>query len=206
LVEPANELCVFVLAWQRHHLGAAVPRTSIIVLAILGPAILCSSVQADQPPKPMPVDVPALIDKLVDVKDAGFKHLSLEYWNRDIFLPVDNREDFFWRDLFKSPPVRSTILREIVKSGADALPHLITHLDDKRRTGIFASGENYHFTVGDLCYVAIGQIVNRPYEVMVDLLWAPPHFEIVSPTRSATVRKRSRRNGAGSHVRSIVPF
>ena len=77
---------------------------------------------------------------------------------------------------------RSQVLTKLVDQGPNALPYLLNSLDDKTPTkltiehsGGFGSmwydGDDgtrnsiteYTVTVGDLCYVIIGQITNRPY-------------------------------------------
>jgi hypothetical protein len=106
------------------------------------------------------------------------------------FLPL-NWNDRGAMLLFQRPSARSDTMRRLVQLGAETVPNLLDHLTDARPTqmvithpggfgGMFirvddgrirkddgpfggASESRYTVTVGDLCYVALGQIVNRPY-------------------------------------------
>jgi hypothetical protein len=67
-------------------------------------------------------------------------------------------------------------LKRLVQLGPDALPYLLQALDDKTPTklkiepkgmnnlGFPGDGQPYTVKVGDVCYVALGQIVGRPYQ------------------------------------------
>jgi hypothetical protein len=116
------------------------------------------------------VTIPALIDQLTQVaeSDVGYSPAN---WGTS-FLAVDYAGSFQGGLLPLRPNVPSEAMRELVKRGAAAVPHLLAHLDDKRPTRLnvqdpFNSKKILHtVTVGDLCYVALGQIVNRGYSAV----------------------------------------
>ncbi len=80
------------------------------------------------------VDVPALIDGLTEVADSDVGYSGASWGSP--FLPLDRQGAWGGGLLFQKPEVPSDTLREIVKQGAAAVPHLIAHLDDKRPTKI----------------------------------------------------------------------
>jgi ankyrin repeat protein len=132
-------------------------------------------------------EVKALIDRLIglDRQDTGYSGSV----TGSAFLPLGQSE--MHTMLFgQRPHASSDTLKSLVKLGTRALPTLLEHLNDDRPTkiilthqgdlgGMFIAqdedegaknghprfGEEKHYTimVGDLCYVAIGQIVNRNY-------------------------------------------
>jgi ankyrin repeat protein len=167
-------------------------------------------------------NIPKLIDQLVKVKDSDFGYSQSV--TGSVFTPWDTEGHFQTGLLFQKPPVQSGALRELVKLGVAALPHLVAHLDDKRLTGIkiehnapigglfFGDGMDQNgrtdkaitvktpeaeqgdrltahtLTVGDLCYVAIGQIVNRRFDAV---RYVPTAIVVVnSPTKSPALRER----------------
>jgi ankyrin repeat protein len=133
-------------------------------------------------------EVEALIDRLVEIDqpDTGYSGGS----RGTAFLPLGQRES----SAFLLPPgrqTRSDALKSLVKLGTRAVPKLLEHLSDTRPTkftitdpglGSFSVNEDqdrkkepeptgrgqqrYTVMVGDLCYVALGQIVNRPYSAV----------------------------------------
>lgn len=80
----------------------------------------------------------------------------------------------------------SPVLRELVRRGLNVLPSLLDHLQDSRMTQITI--EDRTVRVGDLCYLAIGQILDEEYY----LLHYPPgklglaghEIEVESPVES----------------------
>jgi hypothetical protein len=199
---------------------------SLVSLLILGPFLLGAppASQAKAHEKETAI-VLALIDKLVEAAD----NTDLRYYaniEKTSFFPLD------WSDaprrgpLLKPSHVDSDTLREIVKHGAAAVPHLLAHLRDRRPTRIkvlmegfgFDSDTNprtdapiappepvdedgrvayskltsYRLTVGDLCFVALGQIVNRRYDPLflfplsLPFIRSPAH----SPFLDETIKRR----------------
>jgi ankyrin repeat protein len=173
--------------------------------------------------RPGPVDIPALIDKLAEVKDDDVGYSPSV--SGSAFAPLDAEGQVSTALLFQKPLARSETLRILVKQGAAALPHLIAHLDDKRQTGIKitppgqlvfndeidrnertekpparkpaekkgeagegAGAFSHTVTVGDLCFVAVGQIVNRHFDAVryQPTLW----IFISSPTRTPALREQ----------------
>jgi ankyrin repeat protein len=165
-----------------------------------------------------PADIPALIDKLVEVTDASVASSWSIFGSG--FAPLDT-EGRSYEELR-----RSDALRQIVKHGAAAVPHLIAHLDDQRKTAIKVkrsdrgrlslgeefdvnrrtdrpptagkdrpagkgsfTGKSYRVTVGDLSFVALGQIVNREYDAIStdQVSW---DVLVNSPTVSPALRDR----------------
>jgi hypothetical protein len=176
-------------------------------------------------------DVLSLIEKLQKIAEGDIGYMPSASGSG--FLPLGELEpgamllgssDRGARRIQKAARSSGT-MRELVKHGAAAVPHLIAHLDDTRATkitikheamigGMFyndeydynsraaeaapegvnremGSGEehpNSHtVTVGDLCFVAIGQIVNRSFSAV---RYQPTMCVMVnSPTYSETLRK-----------------
>ncbi len=173
--------------------------------------------------------VEALIDQLREVANPDFGYSTCV--EGTIFLPLEREGQHYGGKVllagsWTEPPLRrSAALRDLVRIGLPAVPHLLDHLDDKRPTQIppylFLDGwpgmrfhnscdynertqqapaarkdENapqpvmqpYHRpTVGDLCAVALGQIVNRSF----DAIAYDPVFRVIlvsSPTRSPGLR------------------
>jgi hypothetical protein len=157
------------------------------LIAVLCLAASIGGVQVPQkkPQKPA-AEVEALIDQLtqVDQQDVGYSASV----SGSSFLPLGQSHTGMAL-LFQEPSATSDALRSLVKLGVKALPTLLEHLKDERPTkiklshpGVFGGmyitqdGDNaekleglgraetdYTIMVGDLCYVAIGQIVNRRY-------------------------------------------
>ena len=160
--------------------------------------------------KPLDVDnlanfnVEELIDGLQDEASQGLGTHSTAW--ADGFLASDEEPRFRGGVLGSAKPDVSPVMRELVRRGVTALPHLMDHLADSRPTrlvielpfggfgGMWHSAEyepryadevkrppginkgrdqdertvdrEYRVRVGDLCYVAIGQIVNRRMNVV----------------------------------------
>ncbi len=155
-------------------------------LTLLAAAFLFPSLAQAQEPKKAtaPADeVKALIDKLteIDQQDTGYSGSN----SGSSFLPLGQSNTGAML-LFQRPNKSSESLKSLVDLGLKAIPALIEHLKDDRPTkikvtngfgGFFGIGHDedekanaedeaarsYTIKVGDLCYVAIGQIVNRPY-------------------------------------------
>ena len=130
-----------------------------------------------------------LIDRLKEVEqqDDGYSASS----SGPAFLPLDYRHPSA-SPLPREPNTPSETLKSLVKLGCKAIPALLEHLSDDRPTKIVLkhegdfggilvrqgddrglepgrSGEkktSYTVMVGDLCYVALGQIVNRDYDAV----------------------------------------
>jgi ankyrin repeat protein len=191
------------------------------------PANACSPSQAagrtqeDKPdPKAKAASIPELIDRLAEISEADTGYSASV--TGSAFLPLDTAGQVHTALLFQRPLAPSNTMRELVKHGAAAVPQLIKHLNDGRRTklkvkhmgfglgGLWFSEEfdrngradrplkvkkrqdkekedgprqtSHTVTVGDLCFVAIGQIVNRSYNAV---RYQPTAIIIVnSPTRS----------------------
>lgn len=174
--------------------------------------------------------VAGLIDRLPQTSevDNGYNPAS---WGSS-FLPTDSKSEFQGGLLFQPPAVQSSPMRELVKLGLAALPQLLEHLDDGRRTKIrilawgnfYVDGDNekcvgldcpdrepnsarcHVITVGDICYVAIGQILDQGYSAA---MYIPSgNIFIRSPTHSVDLRKEIRAAWAGftpaQHVDLLV--
>ena len=143
-------------------------------------------------------EVDKLIDQLTEVTEPGVGYSA--YFSGSTFLPYADAEQlatFVFGGTYRS---ESNVLRAIVAKGAEAVPSLLKHLSDDRKTALEPLGaimwmdfpDEYDYnvrtrnkappnvnrdtldskeihpnshtvTVGDLCFVAIGQIVNRNY-------------------------------------------
>jgi ankyrin repeat protein len=123
----------------------------------------------------------------IDQQDTGYSASV----TGTAFLPLGQSETGMML-LFQKPSTSSDAMKSLVKLGAKAVPVLVKHLADKRPTKIvlpdqdgfgtmivdkddkkgakkarFAHGaKRYTLTVADLCYVALGQIVNRNYSAV----------------------------------------
>ncbi len=141
-------------------------------------------------------EIDSLIDKLQEVSKFGIGYSTVSTGGE--FLPQPDSKQTFAFQIADIVEDSSPILRGIVEKGVAAIPLLIQHLGDERKTAIppvkalewmsFADefdfnrrtrlkapngvnrdtfGEkhpnNHQITVGDLCFVAIGQIVNRDF-------------------------------------------
>lgn len=150
--------------------------------------LLAIIARADEPKKPEADPAKALIDQLTEVsrQDIGYSASV----TGTAFHPLGRRESHAMI-LGQRPHVESDAMRSLVKLGVIAVPALLDHLADDRRTKITLEhsigfgglmmtqdkgemGEEmdgkgigaivrYTVRVGDLCYVALGQIVNRNY-------------------------------------------
>jgi Ankyrin repeats (many copies) len=160
------------------------PRFASVVVA----AALSIPVAWAQPAKsPTDAEIEALIDRLKDVdqQDTGYSASM----SGSSFLPLD-RSEIGAALLFQAQPQSSSVMKSLVKLGLRATPMLLKHLGDDRKTKIEVgpvagnfwivedpqpeskakkpgvaseSKRRYTMMVGDLCYVVLGQIVNRPY-------------------------------------------
>jgi hypothetical protein len=159
------------------------------VIAVAGLCLMAGIVHAQEPKKKPAAagdGVEALIDRLteIDQQDVGYSGSV----TGSAFLPLGQTQTHTML-LGQTQNESSDALKSLVKLGTKALPTLLKHLSDERPTKItfkdkgFAAmlitqdtdeatkkgfprlGEETRYTlmVGDLCYVAIGQIVNRDY-------------------------------------------
>lgn len=157
------------------------------LLALVGLFSIAFSAQADDPTKPVD-PVVALIDQLdkLDTQDTGYSGSA----SGSSFLPLCYSSASVVLLSPTTPNEKSDAMLSLVKLGSKAVPALLDHLDDDRKTkivirnngfGFFSisqdngrkaedeqlqgNGEAKQYTlrVGDLCYVALGQIVNRSY-------------------------------------------
>lgn len=161
-------------------------------LAMVGLLSITFPAYAGDPKKP---DDPAiaLIDQLqkLNTQDTGYSGSV----SGSSFLPLGHRSDSVLLLSPAPPSGKSDVMLSLAKLGSKAVPALLDHLDDDRKTKIviknnlfgffgiaqdeggkaedeeekgkgekpFASPKQYTLRVGDLCYVALGQIVNRNY-------------------------------------------
>lgn len=142
-----------------------------------------------------------LIDRLAEIEEPGFGY-SVTFSGTD-FLPYEGSGEIHTLVLGAGQRAESQSLRAIVETGVAAIPALIKHIGDARKTKMKpVSGmmwmdfpDEYDFnrrtrknrpkgvnrdeflkrsdhptshtlTVGDLCFVALGQIVNRHFSAM----------------------------------------
>jgi hypothetical protein len=188
--------------------------------------------------KPGP-DIEKLIDKLAEVSELGVGYSALTSGSE--FLPLASSREVGALVIGAPDPQKSPALEQLVRHGAAAVPALLKHLDDPRKTRIppvkgrmwtrfidrhdynrrtektpaanadegtpekpasqcdpgpaeapeqnppgkpmiTLEGENHHLTVGDLCYVTLGQIVNRQFDA--SRYQPSAGLLVASPTRS----------------------
>jgi ankyrin repeat protein len=160
---------------------------------VAGLGLITSVVRAQEMKKQAAVsakEVKALIDRLtkLDRQDTGYSGSV----TGSAFLPLGQSETHTIL-LGQQSQASSDALKSLVKLGIRALPTLLAHLKDDRPTKIvlthsvgiggmfidqdqderakkkpprFGEETRYTVMVGDLCYVAIGQIVNRDYSAV----------------------------------------
>lgn len=170
-------------------------------------------------------DIEAWIDRFTEVSHGDIGYSGGVRGN--IFTPLESRGEVNAAVLSDQCLDVSHALRQIVKRGAESVPLLLAHLDDKRPTRLeigrgdppplslfFRNTPDYNarttprplkeenrdlmtlfrrasgretlsthiVTVGDLCFVALGQIVNRDYSAVA---YQPTGIVVVtSPTYS----------------------
>ena len=217
------------------------PRRSFHALLFALTLVAVSALAPHEPPAPpapkeeVRADFRALIDRLVDVTegDVGYSPSVVG----TTFTPLDAEGKVSAVLLFQQPLKRSDTLRRLVEEGAAAVPLLLAHLDDKRRTSMTIRHEGsfggmfpvesldfnertdrtprrvgkrgptdfdlatwlriHTLTVGDLCFVALGQIVNRNYQAVH---YQPTAIILVSsPTNSARLREQVERAWKGTN-------
>jgi hypothetical protein len=185
--------------------------TAFLTMLIVAPLSLSAGLpdSASNPKghtRPEKGDISALIDRLVDTAEPDLGYSSTAS-GVPAFSPIESEGRPGPLLLFQRPMVPSGALREIVKQGVPALPQLLAHLGDQRRTKIRVSHDGvlgfmsvhdpddklkletraHTVTVGDLCYVAVGQIVNERYTAVQ--YFPSMNIFINSPTRSTSLRK-----------------
>jgi len=156
-------------------------------LAIVGLFSITFPTHAGDPKKPVDPAI-VLIDQLeeLNTQDTGYSGSV----SGSSFLPLGHRNASALLLSPSTPSRKSNVMLSLTKLGSKAVPALLDHLDDDRKTKIvirnnhfgffvisqddgelpngqgnnpFAAPNQYTVRVGDLCYVALGQIVNRRY-------------------------------------------
>ena len=190
---------------------------------------------AGQPKKPVDPAV-ALIDQLekLDTQDTGYSGSV----SGSSFLPLGTSSASVVLLSPTAPSGKSEAMLSLVKLGSKAVPALLDHLGDDRRTKIvirnglggffgisqdrgekaedevprgngknpFGEPKQYTLRVGDLCYVALGQIVNRDYTAV---RYIPSgNVSIISVPHSKKLRADLKRQWGGltekKHFESLV--
>jgi ankyrin repeat protein len=162
------------------------------LLALVGLSSIPLAAYADDPKKPVDPAV-VLIDQFENLgtQDTGYSGSV----SGSSFLPLGHRSVSVMVLSPSTPREPSDTMLSLVKLGSRAVPALLDHLDDDRKTKIvirnslggffeilqdkgektedeepkgkgknlFGASKQYTLRVGDLCYVALGQIVNRNY-------------------------------------------
>jgi ankyrin repeat protein len=172
---------------------------------------------ADPPAKKAstPAEIKKLIDELTKVKEPDMGYSPSV--SGTAFLPLGQSQA--GTILFgQKPSASADAMRRLVELGPAAVPHLLEHLTDARRTklvivrtgigGLFVNADEepakwsgdspgnwYTVKVADLCYVALGQIVNRDYPAVY---YQPTGFTFVTAVaRSKKVRDEVTREWQG---------
>src|SRR6266545_1757621 len=113
------------------------------ICCLLGALLLLPTAADAQEKKPQgtgtKVNIPALIDRLTEIGDSDVGYSP--YVTGSAFTPLDSEGAFHTGLLFQKPSVQSDVVRELVKQGTAALPHLLAHLGDNRKTKIRISHE-----------------------------------------------------------------
>lgn len=168
----------------------------LLSLILLG-SLAADSVLIGADAKPEATPLETLVDRLVETDKVGFGYSA--QFSGSQFLPRKDSGQWQTGIIGAEAPKTSDSLSMIVERGAEAIPVLIGHMDDKRPTKLKpisgmmwmgwrdeydynrrtrktapegvnrkTDGEESHpaehqVTVGDLCFVALGQIVNRSF-------------------------------------------
>ena len=157
--------------------------------------VICGPAFSGEAPR-ISGDPEALINRLTNVSELRYGYSAM--FSGSQFLPQADADEVHSLVLGSQRPTKSTDLEAIVRQGISAVPPLLKHLDDDRKTQIepvkgmmwmsftdeydfnrrvrnkFPEGVNrdtfgengpssHQITVGDLCYVALGQILNRSF-------------------------------------------
>ncbi len=205
------------------------------LVALVGLFSVTVPAYADDPKKPVDPAV-ALIDRLeqLGTQDTGYSGSV----SGSSFLPLGQRRASVVLLSPSAPSGMSDAMLSLVKLGAKAVPALLDHLDDDRKTkivirnnlfGFFGISQDkgekaedeepkgkgeaplgapkqYTLRVGDLCYVAIGQIVNRNYTAVQYIpsgnvmITSVPH----SKDLRADLKKQWGGLTEGKHLASLV--
>src|SRR5262249_22211259 len=176
----------FAPSLRESHMIRINPARCVWVGLVFGLGVLTSTARAQErkkQPQGAAREAKALIDRLteIDHKDTGYSGSV----SGSAFLPLGQSETQTIL-LGQKPHESSHALKSLVKLGTKALPTLLKHLSDNRPTKIvlthpggfggmfieqdeekgakkrrprFGGETRYTVMVGDLCYVAIGQIV-----------------------------------------------
>lgn len=193
------------------------------VLAVLNGSKPTHSQEQATPNAPENNTVASLIEKLPEIVEEDVGYMSTMAGSGFLPLGKSEAEAFL---LGQKSPSSSDAMRQLVARGAAAVPELIAHLDDQRKTKIklehnFVFGgmcfeDEYDYnrrtakaepaqvnrelfggsdkhphehtvTAGDLCFVALGQIVNRHFSAV---RYQPTACIMInSPTYSERLRK-----------------
>jgi hypothetical protein len=161
-------------------------------------------------------EIEQLIDQLVNVSEPGFGYSEYITGSQFLPYEETGHITMLIL-LREARPARSDVLRKIVERGVEAVPALLKHIGDNREIKMKPVGgcefkDEYDFnrrtrktapqgvnrddpshmhphavTVGDLCFVALGQMVNRNFSA---IRYQPTQIVVVSsPTHSETLRK-----------------
>jgi ankyrin repeat protein len=194
------------------------------LLALVGLLSAPLPAHAGDPKKPADPAV-TLIDQLekLDIQDTGYSAGV----SGSSFLPLGYRSASVVLLSPATPSGQSDAMLSLVKLGSKAVPALLDHLADDRRTRIvirnrslgffeisqdeggkaedeepkgngktpFGEPKQYTLRVGDLCYVALGQIVNRNYTAVQYI--PSGNISITSVPHSKRLRADLKRRWAG---------
>jgi hypothetical protein len=213
-----------------------VPGPRLCQAALLAALLLLPCAEGAAPPVDgfsprVQAEVRALIGQLAEVSHSDIGYSAT--YSGSVFLPLDPNADqghIGTLILGVTGPARSDVLRRLVQLGPYAMPELVAHLGDRRKTGIQVRGgmpwfrEEFDYNartdpppkfaakkgrddlwessyttdalcVGDLCFVAIGQIVNRSFNAM---RYQPSMIVVVSsPVNSPLLRENVTKTWAG---------
>ena len=205
------------------------------LLAIVALFSITFPAYAGDPKKPVDPAV-ALIDQLekLDTQDTGYSGSV----SGSSFLPLGYSSASVVLLSPTTPSGKSDAMLSLVKLGSKAVPALLDHLGDDRKTKIviqnnlggffgisqdkgekaedegpkgkgnspFGAPKQYTLRVGDLCYVALGQIVNRNYTTVQYI--PSGNVMITSVPHSRKLRADLKKQWGGltekKHIKSLV--
>ncbi len=163
------------------------------LISMVALVVISSPAYCEEAPR-ISGDAEVLINRLTEVSELGYGYSTL--FSGSQFLPQADADEVHTLVLGSQRPTKSSTIEAIVRQGVIAVPSLLKHLDDDRKTQIepvkgmmwMSFADEYDFnqrvrkqspegvnrdtfgekqpsthqiTVGDLCYVALGQILNR---------------------------------------------
>ncbi len=151
-----------------------------------------------------------LIDLLVHNEKSG---TALSQYSAEL-IPVQTYSNRPFEVLKPDTSTAYAAMAELIRRGGKALPELADRVTDKRETEFLFSGEDidglraYRLGVGDLCFEAIGKIVDQPMKAVSftggKVRWRVVKSPIDTPELAKTVQKDWGKVSEGDYQRYLI--